>query len=79
MNILQIDEELKFLELSLNAIEPIFKLKNDEIKKSIQEEGALLPELCEQAEFIAGLGFTIYQKIYHWNLGWIKVDKRIRT
>lgn len=76
MNILQIDEELKFLELSLNAIEPIFKLKNDEIKKSIQEkEGALLPELCEQAEFIAGLGFTICQKYITGTLGWIKVDK----
>lgn len=76
MNILEIDEELNFLELSLNIIEPIFKIKDDEIKQMIREkEDVLSSGLCEQAESIVGLGFTICQKYITGTLGWIRVEK----
>lgn len=76
MNLLEIDQELIFLELALNTIEPIFKTKNDEIKRMIQEkEDALSSGLCEEAEFIAGIGFTICQKYITGTLGLIRVEK----
>lgn len=76
MNMLKIDEELNFLKLSLNTIEPIFKIKDDEIKKMIREkEDVLSSGLCEQAEFIVGLAFTICQKYITGTLGWIRVEK----
>ena len=83
MNLLEIDEEISFLKNALDAIEPLYKSINHEIIEGVKRgEDVDSSGLCDRAEFLAGLAFTICQKYISATIGWFnlresKFDKDI--
>ncbi|MGX9726780.1 MAG: hypothetical protein ACTFAK_05520 [Candidatus Electronema sp. VV] len=76
MSLLEIDEEICFLKSSLDAIEPLYKSINHEIKEGVKcgldvdSSG-----LCDRSEFFAGLAFTICQKYISTTISWFNLGE----
>jgi hypothetical protein len=74
-DLLDIDEEIAFIEASLEAIEPLFNRTNNLIQDRIKNgEDITSINITYQSEFLSGLAFTICQKYLKTTLGWIKID-----
>jgi hypothetical protein len=75
MGLLDFDEELDLLIMSLRAIEPLFKKTNSLILEKIRDgEGITSIDLTHRSEFLCGLAFVICQKYIKASLGWIRLD-----
>lgn len=75
MELLDFDEEVDFLIMSLEAIEPLFKNTNSLIVEKIRDgEDITSIDLTHRTEFLCGLAFVICQKYIKASLGWIRVD-----
>ncbi len=74
MSLLEIDEEIGFLKLSLDAIEPLHESINHKIKEEVKRGVNLDPSgLCDRSEFLAGLAFTICQKYISATINWFNL------
>ncbi len=75
MELLDFDEEVDFLIMSLEAIEPLFKNTNSLILEKIRNgEDITSLDLTYRTEFLCGLAFVICQKYIKASLGWISLD-----
>ncbi len=77
MNLLEIDEEVDFLKISVKALDVPFleisKAIAHGIKNGLDVDSS---GLCDKGEFIAGLAFVACQKYITSTLGWFKTSKK---